>query len=145
MADTRCQVECEDWVRREWMPKAFGQPFHRERMSLSSGGVFDFDAVSADNTIVASISTSSAKTASGKNGVGKLMKLRADMLFLLLSNAPRKVLVLCEEDMHALCLREMASGRVPKDIEIIHAALPADLAERLGAARRVSSSEVSPR
>src|SRR6266436_1028184 len=103
MADTRCQLECEDWIRRKWMPSVFGQPFYRERMLLTSGGVFDFDAVSADKSIVASISTSGARTVSGKNATGKLMKLRSDMLFLLLSNAPRKIIVLCELDMHLLC------------------------------------------
>ena len=145
MALTRCQIECEDWVRREWMPSFFGQPFYRERMPLSSGGVFDFDAVSADKTIAACISTSGARTATGKHAVGKLMKLRSDMLFLLLSQAPRKVMILCESDMHALCLRERESGRVPKEIEFVHAPLPDELAIKLAAARKLSSEEVSPR
>jgi hypothetical protein len=144
MADTRCQVECEDWIRREWMPTVFGQSFYRERMPLSSGGVFDFDAVSADKAIVASISTSGSRTASGKHAVGKLMKLRSDMLFLLLCDAPRKVIVLCEADMHALCQRERYSGRVPKEIEFVHAPLPDELAIKLVAARKLSSDEVSP-
>ncbi len=144
MADTRCQVECEDWVRREWMPTVFGQSFYRERMPLSSGGVFDFDAVSADKTIIASISTSGARTASGKHAVGKLMKLRSDMLFLLLSNASRKLIILCEPDMHALCQRELDGGRVPKEIEFFHAPLPDELALRLAAARKIGSDEVSP-
>lgn len=144
MADTRCQVECEDWVRREWMPKFFGQQFYRERMPLSSGGVFDFDAVSADKTIVASISTSGARTARGKHAVGKLMKLRSDMLFLLLCEAPRKVMVLCEADMYGRCQLEREGGRVPKEIEFVHAPLPEELAIKLLAARKVGSDEVSP-
>src|SRR2546423_8375587 len=145
MADTRCQLECEDWVRREWMPTHFGQSFYRERISLNTGAVFDFNAVSADKTIVASISTSGARTASGKHAVGKLMKLRSDMLFLMLSEAPRKVMVLCESDMYALCQREHESGRVPKEIEFVHAPLPDELAAKLVAARKLSSEEVSPR
>jgi hypothetical protein len=75
-------------------------------VKLSSGGVFDFDAVSADRSIVATISTSGTKTASGKHAVGKLLKLRADMLFLLLANAPRSLVVLTERDMYDLCLKE---------------------------------------
>ncbi len=145
MADSRCQVECEDWVRRNWLPEKFGQGFYRERMPLRSGGVFDFDAVSLDKTIVASISTSGARTATGKNAVGKMQKLRADMLFLLLSEAPRKILVLCENDMYELCLRERSSGRAPQEIEFFCATLPDDLALRLRAARKLSSEEVSPR
>lgn len=144
MADTRCQVECEDWVRREWMPTFFGQPFYRERMPLRSGGVFDFDAVSTDKTIVASISTSGARTARGKHAVGKLMKLRSDMLFLLLCEAPRKVMILCERDMYDLCQRERESGRIPRDIEFVHAPLPDELAIKLLAARKIGSDEVSP-
>ena len=81
MADTRVQLEVEDCVRREWMPNYFGKRFRRERLELSSGGVFDFDAVSDDESMVATISTSGAKTASGKQAVGKLLKIRSDMFF----------------------------------------------------------------
>jgi hypothetical protein len=144
MADTRCQVECEDWVRREWMPTKFGQPFYRERVKLTSGGVFDFDAVSADKSILASISTSGARTASGNLATGKVMKLRSDMLFLLLTEAERRLIVLCESDMQALCEREREAGRVPKEIEFFHAPLPKDLAVKLAAARKVGSDEVTP-
>jgi len=144
MADTRCQIECEDWIRREWMPTHFGQSFYRERMPLNTGAVFDFDAVSADKTIVASISTSGARTARGKHAVGKLMKLRSDMLFLLMTDAPRKVIVLCESDMFALCQREQQGGRAPKEIEFVHAQLPEPLATKLLAARKIGSDEVSP-
>ena len=72
MADTRVQAEVEDWVRKHWMPRTFGVLFYRERVELTSGGVFDFDAVSSDRSIVASISTSGATTSSGKRAVGKL-------------------------------------------------------------------------
>lgn len=85
MADTRVQLEVEDWVRDCWMLKEFGQKYHRTRLPLSSGGVFDFDAVSDDRKTAACISTSSGMTARGKHAVGKLMKLRSDMLFLHLA------------------------------------------------------------
>src|SRR2546425_1499464 len=127
MADTRVQVEVEDWIRREWMPKSLGQEFHRERLRLSSGGVFDFDAVSSDKKVAASISTSGASTSSGKRGVGKLMKIRSDMLFLLLTPVARRVIVLSEKDMYHLCLEEKEAGRSPTNIEFLHATLPRDL------------------
>lgn len=66
MADTHVQLEIEDWVRRNWMEAEFGQTFHRDRVKLSSGGVFDFDAASYDKGIAASISTAGARTSSGK-------------------------------------------------------------------------------
>lgn len=62
MADTRIQLEVEDWVRRNWMPTQYGSKFSRERLPLRSGGVFDFDAVSEDRSIVGTISTSGART-----------------------------------------------------------------------------------
>lgn len=132
-------------MRLNFLPAKFGQPFHRERLRLSSGGVFDFDAVSADQTVAATISTSGATTATGKHGVGKMMKLRSDMLFLLLAGRPKSFLVLTEQDMYQLCLKERHGGRVPLEIEFLYAELPAELAQRLRDARRASSTEVSPR
>jgi hypothetical protein len=145
MADTRCQLECEDWVRQEWMPERFGEKFHRNRVRLTSGGVFDFDAVSSDGTMVANISTSSAKTSGGKHAVGKLMKLRSDMLFLVLAAPKRAAVILTERDMYELCEKEKGSGRVPQNISFYHAPLPTHLASKLKLAKQVSSDEVSPR
>lgn len=141
MADTRVQVEVEDWVRREWMPQHFGQQFFRERVKLSSGGFFDFDAVSADRKFVATISTSGALTASRKYAVGKMMKIRSDMYFLLLTAAERKVVVLTERDMYDRCLKEITCGRVPPSIELAHVKIPEDLEARLQASRRIASRE----
>jgi hypothetical protein len=126
------------------MPAVFKQPFYRERVQLTSGGVFDFDAVSADQTIIASISTSGSRTASGKHATGKMMKLRSDILYLLMTKATRRLVILCETDMYDCCQRELAAGRLPKEVEFLHAPLPNDLAERLFAARQIGSNEVSP-
>jgi hypothetical protein len=145
VADTRVQLEVEDWVRKEWMPTQFGQRFRRERVPLISGGVFDFDAVSDDDKIVAAISTSGATTASGKLAVGKLLKIRSDMLFLVLARAERKLIVLTEEDMVELCLKEREGGRVPTEIEFMHAEIPSSLRAKLTKARASASDEVQPR
>jgi len=145
MADTRVQLEVEDWVRREWMPATFGQRFRRERVHLISGGVFDFDAVSDDDKVVATISTSGAATSGGKLAVGKLLKIRSDMLFLLLAQAERKLVVLTEQDMLDLCLKEREGGRVPSEIEFYHAKIPGALRAKLTDARKSASDEVQPR
>ena len=143
MADTRVQVMIEDWVRREWMPRRYGQRFSRERAVLSSGGVFDFDAVSADGTIVANISTSGLKTARGKHGSGKVLKVRSDIFFLLLAKAPRKLMLLTEPDMHERWLSEAESGRVPNSIEFVHVHIPRALDLKLKASREAASLEVT--
>lgn len=144
MADTRVQLKVEDWVRREWLPKKYGQEFRPARLRLSAGGFFDFDAVSSDNQIVANISTSSGITSGGKNPSGKIQKLRADMLFLLMANADKRLIVLTEKSMYDLCLKEKGNGRVPQEIEFVLAELPEALSRLLQDAKSIASKEVSP-
>lgn len=141
MADTRVQLEVEDWVRQQWMPQHFGVNFYRERLQIRSGGVFDFDAVSADRTVVATISTSGAKTSGGKNAVGKILKIRSDILFLTMVQAKRRVVVLTERDMYEQCLKEARGGRVPQEIEFAYAPLSDEINTRLMAARQNCSVE----
>jgi|ERR1039457_4396283 hypothetical protein len=141
MADTRMQLEVEDWVRRNWMGEQYGTTFSRERLRLRSGGVFDFDAVSPDRSIVATISTSGRKTSTGKNGTGKMLKLRSDMLFLTMVDAERRIIVLTERDMCEQCESELESGRVPPEIEFVCAVLPDEMRTRLIAARQKASDE----
>jgi|SRR5579859_624351 len=145
MADTRVQLEVEDWVRKNWMPTAYGKKFRRERLKLRSGGMFDFDAVCEDDEIIATISTSSALTSGGRHGVGKMMKLRSDMLFLVMAAAERRIVVLTEPDMYQRCLAEAKSGRVPPEIEFALAEIPDDLRSKLSKAKDESSKEVSPK
>ena len=144
MADTRVQLQAEDWVRCEWLPRQFNQQFRRERLRLSAGGVFDFDAVSADDTIVANISTSSGVTAGSKNPAAKIQKLRADMLFLLMIQVKKRLIILTEKDMYELCRKEKVNGRVPDEIDFLLAELPVALAAALKEAKKKASNEVSP-
>ncbi len=134
MADTRIQLEVEDWVRRNWMEAEFGMKFSRERHPLRSGGVFDFDVVSQDRSVVATISTSGSKTSGGKHAVGKILKLRSDMLFPTMVEAKRRIIVLTEHDVCDQCEKEAASGRVPPAIEFVCALIPNELRTHLVAA-----------
>jgi hypothetical protein len=144
MADSRVQLQAEDWIRSVWLPGQFNQQFRRERLRLTAGGVFEFDAVSADNAVVASISTSNGITAGGKTPAAKIQKLRADMLFLLMVHAKRRLIILTEKDMFEICQKEKGNGRVPEEIEFLHAELPVNLAAALRKARKMASDEVSP-
>ncbi|RJR30442.1 MAG: hypothetical protein C4576_33510 [Desulfobacteraceae bacterium] len=115
------------------------------RLKLKPGGVFDFDAVSQDKKFAACISTSGGKTATGKNAVGKLLKLRSDMLFLVMAeDLVRRMIVLTEPDMLEVCKREIAGGRIPEQIEFVLADLPEQLKYKLKEARQHASKEVSP-
>ena len=53
--------------------RKYNQKFRRERLLLSPRGIFDFDAVSSDNSIMANISTSSDLTSGGKSTAGNNM------------------------------------------------------------------------
>ena len=145
MADTRVQLEVEEWVRSRWLPAQYGQSFRKRRVKLTSGGRFEFDAVSDDRRTVATISSAGGITAGGTRGAGKLMKIRADVLFLTLVTEPRRLVVLTQRDMYELCCREQQRGRFPQTISFVHAELPADLAACLALARESASREVSPK
>ncbi len=142
MADTRVQLEVEDWVRKNWMRTTIGATFSRERLRLSSGGIFDFDAVSTNRDIVSVISTSGARTSGGNLAIGKFHKIRSDILFLTLVSAKRRLVVLTEKDMFDQCQKEKEAGRVPQDIEFLCAEIPAELRDQLVTAREKSSREV---
>lgn len=146
MADTQVQYhDVEGWIRTEWMPGRYGQSFERRDVTLTPGGKHNFAAVSSDGRIIAKISTGTATTEGGKFASGKAMKIRADMLFLTMVDADKKLVILTQQDMYDWCLRESSAGRVPLDIEFAKATIPPDLQERLDAARRASSREVTPR
>lgn len=144
MADTRIQLEIERWIRTQWLPANYGQEFVPRRLCLSTGGYFDFDAVSADGSIVANISTSSAPTASKKPGSGKMNKLRSDILFLLMIAAKTRLLILTEPNMYAKCLRQKQIGRIPNEIEFALAEIPNELKQRLTEAKKLAAQEVTP-
>jgi hypothetical protein len=126
-----CRSDCEEWVRAQWLPKEFGQQFHKGNLPLSSGGRFEFDAISEDGRIAACISTSSATTGSGNRASAKVQKLQADMLFLTPADASEPLISLTERSMYELCVVDQSAGRVPTKIKFYHARLPDDLANRL--------------
>ena len=66
------------------------------------------------------------------------------MLFLLMVQASKKLVVLTEMDMFEICQKEKQNGRVPQEVEFLHAELPVDLAAALREARKKASIEVSP-
>lgn len=144
MANTKTQLAVEKWIREAWLRERFGRDFEKGKCPLTSGGEFEFDAVSADGRIVANISTSASKTAGGKPGIGKINKVRSDIYFLLLSTADRKLMLLTESDMYAWWLRERDQGRVPVCIEFRHVEIPEDMNEELQDSRRKASGEVTP-
>jgi hypothetical protein len=147
MADTRVQLEAEVWVVTNELPRVFSLGFSKTKLRLSWGGEFEYDAVSSDGSIVASVSTSSCHTAGGRPAVGKYHKIRSDVLYLLNAVGPkRRVLVFTDPEMIRHFETERTNGRFPPadQVELRLAELPETLKEALGRARKVASDEVSP-
>jgi hypothetical protein len=149
MADTSVQGKVERWIVEHDLPRSFGgRPFAKRKVHLTWGGEFEFDAVSADGTVVVCVSTSCCKTASGRNAIGKYHKLKADALYLLHTvGAERRAMVFTDAGMLAHFEKERARGRFPPAtaIDLIAATLPDNLAGELREATRAASAEVSPR
>jgi len=144
MANTGMQHRAEKWIRDTWLPGEFKQPFQKIQLRLTSGGHFEFDAVSADRRTIGTVSTGKAVTRGGKQGAGKMNKIRSDILFLSLRKARRRLVILTERDMHAKCVRQQELGRLPKWAKMTLVRLPPDIAKSLRRARRKASREVSP-
>lgn len=144
MADSKCQLEAEVWIREAWLPEKFGQRFTKQRLRLEPGGLFEFDGVSEDGRIAVTISTCGGETTGGNKAKPKLNKIRSDILFLSLVNVTRRVVVFSCSKMHALCEAEMRGGRLPTSVEILLAQVPAEMEAALAAARLVAGREVSP-
>jgi hypothetical protein len=145
MADTRTQLLVEEWIRSNWLPRIYGQQFKPEHLKLITGGYFDFDAVSLDQTIVVNISTSTAITSRGKRAVGKIHKLHSDILYLQLVETEHRIILLTEMDMYEYCQKEKVNGRVPSNIEFVHAEISEELSKELKISRGLASLEVKPR
>lgn len=145
MADTRAQKNAETWLLGHALPEVFGTPFSGRKVVLAWGGKFEFDAVSADGSIVVNISTSSARTARNKLATAKIQKIKCDTLYLLHArDAKKRVLVFTEADMQHHFEKEVRNGRFPKGVKLLHIALPEALQREVERARKVASDETSP-
>ena len=115
MATTATERDVQTWVRDTYLPKSYKSKFTKKKLQLTPGGTFEFDAVSDDGSVVASVCTAGYRTTEDKPGEGKMHKVRSDAFFLLLVEAPKKLLVFTERDMHEAWQKEQISGRMPAE------------------------------
>ena len=115
-----------------------GEPFARTKVRLVSGGEHSYACVNADKSAVGTICTSGPRP-------GGKTKVRADLYFLLMAKAARRFVVFTDPDMDAYFRDERKKGQIPSDIGFMLAeGIPDDLIERMKAAQRNASDEVSP-
>lgn len=146
MADTSINLVAERWIVAHGLSDHFaGQLFRPKKLKLSWGGFFAFDAVSEDEGVVVSITTSAARTASGNVATAKYQKLKTDALYLLhIAHKCRQVMVFTEACMREYFAAVATAGRFPPSIELMHVELPTDLQAKVVATRVLASKETSP-
>jgi hypothetical protein len=147
MADTSVHHEAEAWIIEHGLSRHFpGMSFSGQKLKLTWGGMFSFDAASEDQSIVVAISTSAARTNTNKLATAKFQKLKTDALYLLnLEAKARRVMVFTESSMLEYFERAAIGGRFPPSIELLHIALPTELNLRVLTSRTAASIETSPR
>lgn len=124
MADTRDFLKVEKWYREKLAKENPNYHISKEKVPLSNWGdkgYFECDVVIRNEKTIVEVqclSCSGAKTANGKNGSGKLLKIKADALMLTGIKCKRKVLAFTEKSMYSKVLSEKENGRLPKEIEL---------------------------
>jgi hypothetical protein len=150
MANTKPYKEkVEKWFREQYLPSRHpGCMIEVGPTRLVWGGAFEYDArVLRSGTLdtVYCLSCSQYKTAGGKGGAGKFNKIQGDMLKMVGTDCPRRVMVFTGKTMLEKVQAEQKAGRLPPDIQCEHAELPSDLAALVQAIMAESSKEVTPK
>lgn len=123
MADTRYLTKHVEEHVRGALADQYGQPFTKERLTLTSGGHHEFDAVSADRSVIASVKSASGRTSGGNHPTGKVMACIAEMYFLTLVEAPVRAIVLTSAEMHEILVKTLR-GRIAPGLSVVHIPLP---------------------
>ncbi len=143
MVNTRYLTTVVEEHVRGALSREYGVQFFKRALPLSTGGLHEFDAVAADGLIIASVKSASGRTAGGKIPSGKIKDCIAELYFLSLVEAPRRVLILTSPKFYDLFVRTMR-GKVASGIEVIHLSLPADVQAEVTAVQERASAEVFP-
>lgn len=130
----------EPWVR-EQLAEKYGQPFSSQDLTLSPGGRHEFDAVSADQQIVASIKTNSGLTSGGNHPTGKVSTCLNEVYFLTLVAASTRILILTNPEFHEIFTRTTA-GQIAPGIEVLLLPLHAEMQQDVDRVVRRASDEM---
>ena len=143
MANTQfIKTDVEPWVRQH-LEAENGQPFSSQFLNLSTGGKHEFDAVSADRTVVVSIKSASGLTAGGNLPQGKFHNAIAEVYFLSLISASRRTLLTTNRKFHQLLEKRM-KGLLPVGVTLQCLELPVEMQKQLDDIIATASKEVSP-
>ena len=119
-----------------------GTKFDAQVLTLSSGGTHEFDAVSDDGSVIASIKANSGLTSGGNHPTGKVATCLNEVYFLTLVTAPTRLLVLTNPEFKEIFQRTTA-GKIAPGIEVILVPLPVEMQETVDGVTRKASDEMS--
>jgi hypothetical protein len=142
LADTTFLKGAVERYVREQLAIEYGAAFSAEVLPLVTGGMHEFDAVSADLRVVASIKSASGKTSGGKFPAGKVNSAIAELYFLSLVSAHVRLLVLTTPEFHEI-LCDRLEGRLAKGLELKLIELPSEMQGRVRQIQVRASDEVS--
>jgi len=134
------KTRIEPLMRAE-LAKICGVPFLEREMPIrwkgEGTGVFRFDAVSEDCSIVASLSTARNLKS------GQRAKLMRDATFMwLIPKVARRILAVVEASVAAALNVELKRGRLPPGTEIVVVNLARELREEIDKFRTLAAKEV---
>ena len=128
MADTTSLKKGIERHVRVWLGSQFpGHHFQARSLLLRSGKTFDFDAVSDDGSIMASILSNRPKTRTGNENTGAVRKALLDICYLLsVPGDPTRLMVFTDTAFRDLvALRDrLGDGSIRMEV----CPLPSDLA-----------------
>jgi hypothetical protein len=130
----------EPWVRAR-LEERYGRPFSSRVLGLTTGGKREFDAVSDDLSIVASIKAHSGLTSGGRNPSAKISSALLEVYFLTLVPAEVKLLILTDPEFFDIFAKNTA-GRVAPGIAVERMALPAKMQAAVREVTRSASIEM---
>lgn len=143
MANTRYLTTIVEDHVRSVLAEHHGVPFEKRRMTLSTGGLHEFDAVAVDGSVVASVKSASGLTSGGNIPSAKIKDYVAELYFLSLVTAPVRLLVLTTPAFHTIFLRSM-TGRIAPGVEVVCEPLPVAVQAEVEIVQRLASEEIFP-
>lgn len=128
----------EDHVR-DVLSDRYETVFTKQVLRLQPGGYHEFHAVSDNRRIVASIKTASG----GRHPAGNVLNCVAELYFLSMVRASKRLLVLTSPEFRQLFVGAMAD-KIANGIEVVHVPLPAEIQSRVAAVQQSGSDETQP-
>lgn len=142
MADTTyIKRIVEPYVRVE-LGREFGINFSSQHLTLTTGGTHEFDAVSDNQKIVASIKSAGGKTARGKRPSGKISDSEAELYYLTLVQSDTKLMVFTTPEFYDIMVKRL-DGRLASGISLKLIELPVEMQKQIVQIQTNASTEVS--